>query len=218
MSLWTLWLDALRGLLEALSTQAGLGLGLAVIAGTLLLRVTLLPISWSAAYRGCIRQKKLIKLQPELQRLKERHGDQPEVYMQEMMSLYRKHDLTFLDGKSLLGALAQMPLFLGMFQVLRTMGDGIRFLWVPNLLKPDTLLALLVGATLAVTMLLNPDMPEQMRLFMILVPSIIALMSALHFCSALAIYWVASNTFSAAQTLALHFIVNRRLRAGTLKI
>jgi len=132
--------------------------------------------------------------------------------------LYRKHDLSVLDGKSLLGGLAQMPLFLGMFQALRSVGDGARFLWVPNLFKPDVLFALIAGVTTALMITANPDLPEQMRLFMILVPSVMAIMAALHFCSALSLYWVASNSFSAAQTVALHFVVGRRIRAGTLKI
>ena len=218
MNIWTSWLDALRSLVDVLSTEAGLGLGLAIITATLLLRVLLLPISWSAAYRGCVRQKKMAKLQPELQQLKEKYANDPKLYMQQMTMLYRKHDLSVLDGKSLLGGLAQMPLFLGMFQALRSAGDGARFLWVPNLFKPDVLFALIAGVTTALMITANPDLPEQMRLFMILVPSVMAIMAALHFCSALSLYWVASNCFSAAQTTVLHFIVARRVRAGTLKI
>jgi len=218
MNIWISWLDALRSLVDVLSTEAGLGLGLAIITATLLLRVLLLPISWSAAYRGCVRQKKMAKLQPELQQLKEKYANDPKLYMQQMTMLYRKHDLSVLDGKSLLGGLAQMPLFLGMFQALRSAGDGARFLWVPNLFKPDVLFALIAGVTTALMITANPDLPEQMRLFMILVPSVMAIMAALHFCSALSLYWVASNSFSAAQTVALHFVVGRRIRAGTLKI
>ena len=80
MNLWTAWLDALRALVDGLSTEAGLGLGLAIIAATLLLRLLLLPVSWSAAYRGCIRQKKMLKLQPELQQLKAKYGKEPNLY------------------------------------------------------------------------------------------------------------------------------------------
>lgn len=218
MSLWTVWLDALRGLIEVLSSEVGLGLGVAIIAGTLLLRAALLPISWSVAYRSCIRQKRMIKLQPALQQLKDRYDDRPDVYMQQMMSLYRKHGLTFFDGKTVLGALAQMPLFIGMFQVLRSMGDGVRFLWVSNLLKPDILLAVLAGATTTLMMWVNPDMPEHLRLVMIMVPSVIAIVAALNFCSSLAVYWIASNTFSAVHTAVLHHVVDRRIRAGTLRI
>ena len=218
MNIWTFWLNALRGLVDTLSSEVGLGLGLAIISATLLLRVLLLPVSWSTAYRGCIRQKKMTKLQPELHQLKEKYGTKPDVYMQQMTELHRRHGLSFFDGKSLLGALAQMPIFVGMYQALRNIGDGARFLWVPNLLRPDILLALIAGITTALMIAVNPDIPEQMRLVMIIVPSVIAIIAALKVCSALSLYWVASNCFSAAQTMTLHFVVGRRLRAGTLKI
>jgi len=218
MNLWTLWLDTLRSLLDGLTIEAGLGLGLSIIVGTILLRVLLLPISWSLAYRACVRQKKMAKLQPDLQRLKDRHAKQPDVYMKEMTALYRQHDLAFVDGRSILGALLQMPILLGMFRVLRNVGEGVRFLWIPNLLRPDVFLALIAGATTALMMLANPDMPEQMRLLMIAIPTVLAIVAALNFCSALAVYWATSNSFSAVQTLVLHAVINRRLRAGTLTI
>jgi YidC/Oxa1 family membrane protein insertase len=218
MNLWILWLDTLRGLLDELTFDAGLGLGLAIIVGTVLLRLLLLPISWSIAYRGCIRQKKMAKLQPELQRLKERHTKQPEVYMKEITALYRTHGLTFVDRRSILGALVQMPILLGMFRVLRNVGEGVRFLWIPNLFRPDVMLAIIAGATTALMMLANPDMPEQMRMLMIAVPTVLAIVAALNFCSALAVYWATTNSFSAVQTIVLHYVINRRLRKGTLAI
>ena len=99
-----------------------------------------------------------------------------------------------------------------MFQALRDAGDGVRFLWVPNLLRPDVALALIAGLTTALMMAVNPDLPEQVRLFMIIVPSVIAIVAALQFSSALAIYWATSNTFSALQTVLLHAVVRRRVR------
>jgi YidC/Oxa1 family membrane protein insertase len=218
MTAWTMWLDVLRGLLDALSSGVGLGLGLAIITATLLLRAALLPISWPVAYRSCVRQKRLMRLQPQLQRLKEKHPDRPDLYMQQMMALYRKHDLTLVDGRSLLGALAQMPLLLGMFQVLRSVGEGTRFLWVQSLLRPDTWFAIIAGATTALMIMVNPDVPEHLRIIMIIVPSVIAIVVALKFSSALAVYWTASNCFSALQTVILHAVVRRRLKAGSLKI
>lgn len=216
MTIWTMWLDIIRSLIDVLSS--GLGLGLAVIAATLLLRTAVLPISWSIAYRGCIRQKKMIRLQPDLQRIKEQFAGKPDLYLQHMQALYGKNELPFVDGKSLLGSLIQMPLLLGMFQALRGIGNGVRFLWVPNLLKPDLPLAIIAGVTTALMMMVNPDLPEPMRVFMIVVPSIIAVVAALKFCSALALYWATSNCFSAAQTAVLHFVVGRRIRSGALKI
>ena len=92
----------------------------------------------------------------------------------------------------------------------------MKFLWVPNLLRPDVALALLAGLTTALMMTVNPDLPEQVRLFMIIVPSLIAIVAALQVSSALAIYWATSNTFSALQTLVLHAVVRRRVRSGAI--
>lgn len=216
MSIWTMWLDLLNGAVSLISAEVGLGI--AVIITTLLLRVVIFPVSWPAAYRGCVRQKKMRLLQPELESLKEKFADKPEQYLQKMRELYEKNGISLFDRKSLMAMVVQMPALLGMYQALRTVGEGARFLWVSNLLKPDLTLAVLAGITTALMISVNPDLPEHMRLFMIFVPSIIAIVLALKFSSALAIYWATSNCFSAIQTVVLHKVVNRRIQTGTLKI
>jgi YidC/Oxa1 family membrane protein insertase len=160
----------------------------------------------------------MAKLQPELRALQERFRDKPEVYLKKMRELYRAHDLTLVDGKSFAGGLMQLPVFLGMYQVLRDAGDGARFLWVANLLRPDVALALIAGLATALMMAVNPDMPEHLRIVMIVVPSILAIVAALQFSSALAIYWTTSNTFSALQTVLLHVVVRRRARSGAIQL
>jgi YidC/Oxa1 family membrane protein insertase len=218
MDIWAAWLDSIGGLLALLSSGAGLGLGLGIVLATVLLRIVLLPLSWPIAYRACLRQKKLAKLQPELRALQDRFRGNPEEYLEKMRELYRAHDLTLFDGKGLAGSFAQLPIFLGMFQVLRDVGDGVRFLWVANLLRPDVALALLAGLATALMMAVNPDIPEQLRVVMIVLPSILAIVAALQFSSALAIYWATSNTFSAIQTVLLHIVVRRRARAGAIRL
>ncbi len=123
-----------------------------------------------------------------------------------------------VDGKSFAGSLVQLPVFLGMYQVLRNAGDGARFLWVANLLRPDVALALIAGLATALMMAVNPDLPEQLRIVMIVLPSLLAIVAALQFSSALAIYWATSNTFSALQTVLLHVVVRRRARSGAIRI
>ena len=218
MDIWATWLDSIGGILTMLSSGAGLGLGLSIVVGTVLLRAVLLPLAWPIAYRACLRQKKMVKLQPELRALQESFRDKPEVYLAKMQELYRAHDLALVDAKSFVGALAQLPVFLGMFQVLRNAGDGVRFLWVGNLLRPDVALALIAGLTTALMMAVNPDIPEQLRIVMIVLPSIVAVVAALQFSSALAIYWATSNTFSAVQTVLLHLVVRRRVRTGAIQL
>jgi YidC/Oxa1 family membrane protein insertase len=218
MELWTQWLNAIHGLLIFLSSGVGLGTGFGIVALTLLLRTVILPISWPIAYRGSIRQKKMLRLQPELARLKLDHGAQPRIYAERLMKLYQDNGMTMMDWRSVLGSLMQMPLFLGMYQTLRAGVNGARFLWVETLARPDPVFAVLAALTTMLMMAANPDLPEQMRLILILVPSILAAIAALKFCSALAVYWTVSNCYSAIQTSALHYVVARRIRSGAVSI
>ena len=216
MDIWALWLDAIRTVIMT-SADGGLGVGLAIVVVTLLLRTLLLPLAWPVAYRACVRQRKMRELQPELKALRDRFGDNPEAYLKKTKELYEKHGLALVDLKGVVGSLVQLPVFLGMFQALRDAGAGARFLWVSSLSRPDVLLAVIAGLTTAFMMSVNPDLPEQVRLLMILLPSVIAIVAALQFSSALAIYWATSNTFSALQTVALHAVVRRRVRSGAIK-
>ena len=218
MEIWTTWLDVIREMLQFLSSDIGLGAGLAIVVLTLLLRTILLPVSWSGTYRGCVHQKKVMKLQPELQRIKEEFKDQPQLLAERTMSTYRKAGVPMLDGRPILSALAQMPVFIGMFHVLRTGLEGARFLWIASLSRPDTLIALVAGLTTALMVVANPELPEHLRTVMILLPSIFAVIFALKFSSALGLYWVVSNCFSAAQTAAVHRVVRHRIRTGALAI
>jgi YidC/Oxa1 family membrane protein insertase len=214
MELWTYWLGAIQSLLMFLSSQVGLGTGFAIVTLTLLLRTMILPLSWRVAYRGAIRQKKMLRLQPELARLKAQYRNEPQVYAQRTLKLYQDHGISVVDWRNVVGSLLQMPLFLGMYQTLRAGVYGARFLWVETLSRPDPWWALLAGLTTMLVMAANPDMPEQMRLILILVPGILATIAALKFCSALAVYWTVSNCYSAVQTGVLHYVVATRIKSA----
>src|SRR5579859_4764224 len=71
MDLWHAWIDLLQELLQTLAVTWGLGTGLAIIALTATVRLTLLPLSWSLAYRAAVRQSKMVRLKPMLDELRE---------------------------------------------------------------------------------------------------------------------------------------------------
>jgi len=218
MDIWTHWLTVIHGLLTYLSSNVGLGTGLGIILLTLILRTLLLPISWSSAYRACVRQKKMARLQPQLQRLQQECGAEPQRYAARARDVYRAHGMTLMDWRSLAGALVQLPLFLGMYQSLRGLANSTRFLWIQSLSRPDIWLALLAGVTTFWMMSANPDLPQHMRVIMIAVPAVIAVIAALKVCSALAIYWTVSNCYSAIQTTAMHYVVAKRIKSGAITI
>ena len=214
MTFWTSWIDLLARALELLTTQAGLGSGLAVVALTLLMRALVLPITLPNACRGLVRQRKLAVLQPELARLKERYAGDHQKYGEAMMAAYKRHGISLVDGRSLLGALVQTPVLLGMFTALRRALPHGRFLWVADLAKPDVLLAIVAGLTTAILALAAPEMPEHVRAIMMILPAICLALTALHFGSAIALYWTTSNLFTAGQTLAARWLVSRRGEAA----
>jgi YidC/Oxa1 family membrane protein insertase len=218
MQIWTMWLDTLRGVLAFLSSDVGLGMGLAIIVVTLCIRVLLLPLSWRCAYTACLRQKRVRKLQPELDRLRKQFAGRPQTLAEETMKLYRKRGLRQIETLPILGTLVQMPVFLGMLSVLRQGLKGARFLWVASLSRPDFWLALIASVTTALMVLVNPDLPEQTRTVLVLLPAAIAFVFALKVASAVALYWMASNCVTAAQTFAAHRLIDRRVRTGAIEL
>ena len=218
MQLWANWLEALQFALEFFSSALGVSAGVAIVLLTLSLRLALLPVSWSSTYLGCIHQKRLRKLQPELQRLKAQFGKDPAVLAEKTLKLYRDRNLSFVEWRTFLGTLAQMPVLLGIFQVLRAGAGAGRFLWASSLARPDLWLAITAGITTALMVAANPDLPEQTRMIMMVFPSIIAIVFALNFASALAVYWITSNIFTAVQTAAVHLVVGQRIRSGIIAL
>ena len=109
------------------------------------------------------------ELQPQLQKLQQKHKKDPQRLNREMMGLYKKHGVNPLGG--CLPMLLQMPLLMALFVVFRTTIEfrGQPFiLWITDLSKPDVIfslpfnipvygdgvaiLPLLMGATLFLTM------------------------------------------------------------------
>jgi YidC/Oxa1 family membrane protein insertase len=214
MELWHAWTGLLQQMLQTLATDWGLGVGLAIIVLTLAMRTALVPLAWSLALRAATRQAKLAKLQPYLQAIREQHATDRQAQMQKTLDLYHQHGLSMADGKSLLGAIVQMPLVCGLYQTLRDGVGTAAFVWVRNLGRPDAILALLAAVTTAAAMAVAPQMSEQMRLVIILLPAVFCLLAALHFSSGIALYWITSNVFGTVQTLALRRAMKRRSGLG----
>ena len=211
MQLWQAWIDLLQYILHMLAVDGGLGTGLAVIVLTVAVRISLTPLTWSLAYRGAMRQAKIAKIAPTLKLIRERHADDPRAQMQKTTELYREHGLSIADGKGLLGALLQMPVVYGLYKALATGVGSSAFLWIRNLGRPDTILAILAGLSTAAAMAVAPHMSEQARLLIVLLPAILCLIAALHFSSGVALYWVTSNLMGTVQALVLR---QRMRRAG----
>ncbi|MCA9063478.1 MAG: membrane protein insertase YidC, partial [Planctomycetaceae bacterium] len=118
--------------------RIGMPCFLAIITLTILVRGCLFPISRKQA----ISAAKMKDLQPKIQELKEKYGDDREKMARAQMELWRKHGVNPMAG--CLPLLLQMPIFIGLYTALNTAVDLrlSRFLWIDNLAAPDAILRL----------------------------------------------------------------------------
>ncbi|GAA4182702.1 YidC/Oxa1 family membrane protein insertase [Streptosporangium oxazolinicum] len=98
--------DLIAALAEPLGSTA-----LAIVVFTVLVRLLLLPLSVMQA-RG---ERARVRLAPELQRLRKRHGRNPERLQRELAALYARERTSPLAG--CLPSMAQMPFLMVTYQV-----------------------------------------------------------------------------------------------------
>jgi YidC/Oxa1 family membrane protein insertase len=135
----------LRVSIFATSHVLGGSIGAAILAVCFALRLLLLPLTLRLARRRRAQQAILTSLRPELERLNVRFKDDPMELLRRTHALQRRAGYKPFDGQTLLGSLVQVPVLGAMYGALRRgLGGAVGFLWVPNLLRPDPLLALLV--------------------------------------------------------------------------
>jgi len=107
--------------------------GWAIIGLSLLVSLVLYPLT----VQQLTSMKKMQALQPHLARLQEQHAKNPKKLNQEMMGLYKKHQVNPLGG--CLPLLLQMPILFALYPLLMQAVDlrGAPFLWIRDLASPD---------------------------------------------------------------------------------
>ena len=165
--------------------------GLAIIALTILLKVVTYPLTVKQA--RAMEEMKL--LQPKVKEIQERYRSQPEEMQKRVMELYREHKVNPLGG--CWPTLIQLPIIWALFTALRSYPFEQRFLWMPNLGKPDVILAVLAGvATYLQSAMMSTD-PSQ-KMMNLIMPAFIIWIS-LSFPAGVTLYWVVTTLLAAVQ-------------------
>ena len=181
--------------------------GFAIIIVTLLVRAAM----WPLYARSNRTMKRMSKLKPEMDKIKEKYPDDPAKQQQETMQLYRKFHINPVGG--CLPMFAQIPIFFGFYRMLQYAVElrGHEFLWVNDLSQPDTIahiagfpinvLPILMGISSFLQMQMTPNVggDKTQQMVMKIMP-LMFLFFCYNFASALALYWTTSNLFSIAQT------------------
>lgn len=172
--------------------------GWSIIFLTISVKLVLWPLS-AKAYRSMGRMR---KLGPEMQRLKEKFGDDRQKMSQEMMKFYQKEKINPLGG--CLPILVQMPVFIALYWMLLEsveLRHAPFMLWISDLSVKDPyfVLPILMGASMYVQQLLNPAPPDPMQAKIMKMLPIVFTFFFLWFPAGLVIYWVINNIVSVSQ-------------------
>ncbi|KAJ54787.1 insertase [Actibacterium mucosum KCTC 23349] len=212
--------------LHALNEMIG-NMGWAIIALTLLIKAILFPL----AYRSYVSMAKMKELQPEMEKIKEKAGDDRQKLQQEMMALYKKERVNPASG--CLPILLQIPIFFSLYKVIFVTLDLRQAPWVgwiKDLSAPDPssifnlfgilpfaapdpnslvafislgILPILLGISMWLQQKLNPAPtdPTQAMIFAWM-PWIFMFMLGT-FASGLVLYWIANNTITFIQQYSI---------------
>ena len=206
------WLNVLIG-----------NMGWAIIGLTLLIKTLLFPL----AYKSFVSMAKMKNLQPEMEKIKERAGDDRQKLQQEMMALYKKEKVNPASG--CLPILLQIPIFFSLYKVIFVTLE-LRHApwvgWITDLSAPDPssilnlfgllpfappdpsslfaivslgVLPILLGISMWIQQKLNPAPtdPTQAMIFAWM-PWVFMFMLGT-FASGLVLYWIANNTITFTQ-------------------
>ena len=171
--------------------------GVSIIIVTILIKIMLLPLTLKQDKS----MKEMKKLQPELEKIKEKYANDKQMLNIKTMELYKEHKVNPLGG--CLPLLLQLPILFALFGVLR---NGIipkdsSFLWLKLSDKdPYYILPILNGAVSFFQQKLmgsadsNPQMKNMMYIFPIMMIYISYKMP-----SGLQLYWLTSSILAVVQ-------------------
>lgn len=190
--------------------------GIDIILLTVLIKLLLAPLT----HKSFVSMKQMQKLQPQMERIKEKYKNDREALNKEIMELYRRNKVNPFGG--CLPMLLQIPVFIGLYNALLTPIElrHTSFLWIQDLSRPDweslpiqlagwsfgiPVLTVLMGASMFVQQWMTPSAgdPNQRRM-MLMMPLIFTVMFVT-FPAGLTIYWLVNNVLSIGQ----QYLINR---------
>jgi YidC/Oxa1 family membrane protein insertase len=182
----------------------------AIVALTIVVRMLLVPLT----VRQIHSMQNLQMHAPEMKAIQQKYKSDRKRQNEELMKFYRENNIN--PAASCLPLIAQIPVFIGLFFVLRDFEDeilpeypakgGLEWLGLVNITE-DTLvgwgpvlLVVYVISQLTSTYLMSQQMQKAQRILMLALP-IVFIPFILSFPSGLMIYWLTTNLWTTGQGL-----------------
>ncbi len=197
--------------------------GVDIILLTIVLRILFLPMS-IRSQRSMMRMQ---RLQPQLERLREKHKGDQERLQREMVDLYKRNHVNPLGGCAPMAL--QLPIFIGLYAALLNAVElrHAPFIgWISDLSAPDCLeiphmpalpymqchgipvLVLLMGLSTFAQQWMSPTSPDPNQQRMMMLTPVIFTVMLVNFPAGLSLYYFASNVLGIIQ----QFFLNREFK------
>jgi YidC/Oxa1 family membrane protein insertase len=178
--------------------------GVAIILLATLVRLVMHPLSMMSMKS----MRAMHRLQPEMERVREKHKNDPQAMNTAVMALYREHKVNPAGG--CLPMLLQMPVFIALYSVLYNaieLRQAPFVGWIDDLSSPDLLfhvgpipvrlLPLLMTGSGLLMQKLTPTDPRQLTTMYMM--NVVMLVFFYNLPSGLVLYWTVMNLLSALQ-------------------
>lgn len=196
--------------------------GWAIVITTLVLKIVFLPLTLAASRSA----KRMAKLNPLMQAMREKYKDNPQKIQAETLRLFKENKVNPVGG--CLPILITIPFFIGFYSMLQSTADlrFASFLWVKDLSAPDTvayifglplnIMPLLMGTTTIIQMRVTP-MPstDNAQVTMMKVMPWIMMIFFYNFAAGLALYSTINGLFTIGQQLVINRMPEPELPAAT---
>lgn len=151
-------IDVLADSLLHLSHVLGGGVGPAIVAISVAVRLAWMPLGVRFAVQARRRAAAIEALKPEVDAIRAAHADPLEQFAK-TQELYASRGLSPRLAH-LAPLFVQAPLFWGLFATVRRVGASGAFLWIPSLARPDIALAAGASVMVGLTSMLASDSPQ----------------------------------------------------------
>ncbi len=196
-------------------------IGWALVVFSILAKIIFMPLT----KKSTDSMKKMQELGPQVNKLKEKFKDKPDVLQKETMKLYKDNKVNPLGG--CLPMLLQMPFFFGLYSALINSIDlwNVPFIfWIKDLSMPDTVLTisgfdinilplLMTVSTIIQQMQTTVDTGNQQQKMMMYMMPFVLLFVFWTMPSGLVLFWFLQNLFQILNQFVVNHIGNRKAKA-----
>ncbi len=192
-------------ILRFVHDNLGLSWSWAIVILTIIVRVVLIPLTW----RQIKSMRAMQALAPEIKALQEKYKSDKQLLNQKLMELYQKNRVSPFG--SCLPLLLQLPVFLGLYYMLRTQGQPggsfafpnptVSWLWISDITKFDVFLMFLyIASQFLASWQTARKGAAQQKAIAYMVPIVVGIfMFVGKWPAGLFIYWFTSNVWTIVQ-------------------